>query len=181
MECKLKNLSRPSDLNAAVEGQRREGRRGYEDSALPLMFPGQSPGSPGFPYPLPLIRPGSSDEPRLPMLPPPGLSGLTPSHIPGLNPLDVTRLTLMKMMKENQLSQLKTFPQFEKDSFAEDRLGTPTKSLPKDDSDKDEESKPGDDDDDKRKLVVCIEINSVKYQGILFAQPPKVSDNVVQS
>ena len=178
----MKNFSRPSDLNAAVEGQRREGRRGYEDSPLPLMFPGQSPGSPGFPYPLPLIRPGSSDEPRLPMLPPPGLTGLTPPHIPGLNPLDVTRLTLMKMMKENQLSQLKSFPQFDKDSLAEDRLSTPTKSLPKDDSEKDEaeESKPGDE-DDKRKLVVCIEINSVKYQGILFAQSPKVSDNIVQS
>ena len=29
------------------------------------------------------------------------------------------------------------------------------------------------DDDDKKKLMVCIEVNSVKYQGILFAQPIK--------
>ena len=76
----MQNLSRPSDLNAAVEGQRREGRRGFDDSPGPmgLMFPGHPPGSP-FPYPLSpaltgalpgLMSPGIRDDSRLPMLPP---------------------------------------------------------------------------------------------------------------
>jgi len=182
-ECKMKNLSKPSDLNLAVEGQRREGRRGYDEGPTPMLFPGPGggPGSP-FPYPLPvpLLRPPGSEpggEPRLPMLPP---SSLTSSS---LNPLDVTRLTLMKIMGQNQLNFLPPhFPKIEtRTSSTDDQLQSPSPSKmnPKDNNNKEQREdnqkhkEEVEDDDDKKKLMVCIEVNSVKYQGILFAQPIK--------
>ena len=37
------------------------------------------------------------------------------------------------------------------------------------------------DEEEKKKMIVCIEINSIKYQGIWFAQPPPPVKNVIQS
>ena len=106
--------------------------------------------------------------------------GINPGHpprLPGLNPLDVTRLTLMKIMgQQNQMSFLPpTSPKQELQASGNEELPSPVKL--KENSDKEEENKL-EDDEEKKKLVVCIEINSIKYQGILFAQPPTSVNNV---
>ena len=179
-ECKTRNLSRPSELNQAIEGQRREGRRGYDEMPGPgLLFPGT--GSP-FPFPLPVMPSADPAEPRLPLLPPSA----------NLNPLDtMTRLTLMKMMGGSPAMSMSSLlpPPFPRpldtrtSSSSDDHpTSSPSPFKPSAESrDHANGSKDEDDDDDKKKLMVCVEINSVKYQGILFAQPPpqpKVSWNI---
>ena len=168
-ECKMKNLSKPSDLNAAVEGQRREGRRGYEDTGPLLLGPGQP-----FPYPglpgLPLLRPPTSEDPApRPLLPPVPTS---------LNPLDVTRLTLMKIMGHNSMSSFLPpplpLPSLPGRGSTEDKLQSPSPGPKLASREGKQSSEDGSsvEEEDKKKMIVCIEINSIKYQGILFAQPP---------
>ena len=168
-ECKTKNLSKPSDLSATVESQKREGRRGYEE---PAMFP-SSP----FPFPLPQLpvlpghlRPKMREESLLspPMLP------------PGFSPVDVTRLTLMKMMGQSQLPFLPSpFPSA--DSFNREEEEEQERQPAKKESDRnsrDEQPGQSSAEEERNKLLVCIEVNSVKYQGILFAQSDKNKDFV---
>ena len=178
----MKNLSKPSDLTVAVEGHRREARRGYDEA--PLMFP--APSGPGpFSYPGFPALPGLGEAgARLP------LAGLLP---PGLaNPLDpVTRLTLMKIMGQQNpgamtsLSSLlpPSFPKPESRTSMEEKLSSPSASPSKltvKEGKQRSEDEASLDEEEKKKMIVCIEINSIKYQGILFAQPPPVK-NVIQS
>ena len=176
-ECKTKNLSKPSDLTLTVESQRREGRRGYDEVAASSasLFP-SSP----FPFPLP----------QLPLLPPPGQlrpkmreEGLDClASPPVFSPVDVTRLTLMKMMGQSQLgSQLPflppPFPSSESSSSQEDsQARQPGRKGEDRNSREDRETEKSQAEEEKNKLVVCIEVNSVKYQGILFAQSDKNKD-----
>ena len=176
-ECKTKNLSKPSDLTLTVESQRREGRRGYEESS-PAMFP-SSP----FPFPLP----------QLPLLPPPGHlrpkmreeggGGLTsppgaPMLPPGFSPVDVTRLTLMKMMGQTHLPFLPPpFPSSDSTSSQEEATARPPGKKESDRNSREDQTEESRAEcEEKNKLVVCIEVNSVKYQGILFAQSDKDKD-----
>ena len=52
-ECTKRNLSNPTELQAAIEGNKREGRRGsygaYPEMALSGLHPGVPPGHPGLP------------------------------------------------------------------------------------------------------------------------------------
>ena len=52
-ECTKRNLSNPTELQAAIEGNKREGRRGsygaYPEMALSGLHPGLPPGHPGLP------------------------------------------------------------------------------------------------------------------------------------
>ena len=178
------NLSSPSDLNVAVEGHRREARRGYDE--VPPMFPGSGPFSyPGFP-----ALPGLGDHgARLP------LAGLLP---PGLgSPLDpVTRLTLMKIMGQQQnpgvMTSLSSLlpPSFSlpkpesRTGSVEEKLSSPSASPSKltvREGKQRSEDEASLDEEEKKKMIVCIEINSIKYQGILFAQQPPPVKNVIQS
>lgn len=108
-ECHMKNLSSPTELQQAIDGNRREGRRaGYESYN---MFPGPRPHIPLPPSSLPL--------PQISPLPPgfrPSFNGtgfpgnlLNPgkqSPGPGFNPanplsaLEMTRLALFKMYNQ---------------------------------------------------------------------------------
>ena len=182
----MKNLSKPSDLTVAVEGHRREARRGYDEG--PLMFPHSSPGP--FPYPGFPALPGLGDPgARLPLagLLPPGLASVA-------SPLDpVTRLTLMKIMGQQNpgamtsLSSLLppsfSLPKPESRTSVEEKLSSPSASPSKltvREGKQRSEDEASLDEEEKKKMIVCIEINSIKYQGILFAQPPPVK-NVIQS
>ncbi|KAL4705575.1 hypothetical protein ACJJTC_006903 [Scirpophaga incertulas] len=81
-ECEKKNLSTRSELDAAIEGNKREGRRAsgqYDAQAALAMFPFQPPLSRGVPaslaqlshmQPLSLSLGGGVPVPRLPPLPP---------------------------------------------------------------------------------------------------------------
>ena len=167
-ECKTKNLSQPSDLSASVESQRREGRRGYEDSSSSLF-----PSSP-FPFPLP----------QLPVLPPhlrPKMReeaiASPPMLPPGFNPVDVTRLTLMKMMGQSQLPFLPS-PFTADPAREEEEQERPPVRKESDRNSRDEQPELASAEEEKNKLLVCIEVNSVKYQGILFAQSDKNKDFV---
>ena len=180
----MKNLSKPSDLTMAVEGHRREARRGYDEP--PLIFPPTS-ASP-FPYPgLPSLPGLGEPGARLP------LAGLLP---PGLaSPLDpVTRLTLMKIMGQQNPGAITSLSSFlppappppesrtERTSL-EDKLSSPSASpakLTTREGKQKSEDEASTEDEEKNKMIVCIEINSIKYQGILFAQPPPVK-NAIQS
>ena len=170
-ECKTKNLSKPSDLTLTVESQRREGRRGYDEVAASSasLFP-SSP----FPFLLPppgQLRPKMREE---------GLDCL--ASPPVFSPVDVTRLTLMKMMGQSQLgSQLPflppPFPSSESSSSQEDsQARQPGRKGEDRNSREDRETEKSQAEEEKNKLVVCIEVNSVKYQGILFAQSDKNKD-----
>ena len=168
-ECKTKNLSQPSDLSASVESQRREGRRGYEDSSS-AMFP-SSP----FPFPLPQLpvlpahlRPKMREETLAspPMLP------------PGFNPVDVTRLTLMKMMGQSQLPFLPSPFTADPAAREEEEQEKPPARKESDRNSRDEQPELSSAEEEKNKLLVCIEVNSVKYQGILFAQSDRNKDFV---
>ena len=178
----MKNLSSPSDLTVAVEGHRREARRGYDEA--PMMFPG-GPGPfsyPGFPGLHSLGEAGA----RLP------LAGLLPPSLG--SPLDpVTRLTLMKIMGQQNpgamtsLSSLLppslSLPKPESRTSMEEKLSSPSASPSKltlREGKQRSEDEASLDEEEKKKMIVCIEINSIKYQGILFAQPPPVK-NVIQS
>ena len=175
-ECKTKNLSKPSDLTLTVESQRREGRRGYEDINTSAAFP-SSP----FPFPLPQLPllpgqlrpkmrddcqglPGLSSPPTNPMLP----------H--GFSPVDVTRLTLMKMMGQTHLPFLPPpFPSSDSSSSQEESQARLPGKKESDRNSREDQSR-AEAEEEKNKLVVCIEVNSVKYQGILFAQSDKTKD-----
>lgn len=108
-ECHMKNLSSPSELQAAIDGNRREGRRsGYDTYS---MFPGPRPQVP--------LPPSSLPMPQISPLPPglrpsfngagfPGalISGCGKQSPPGMNPanplsaLEMTRLALFKMYNQ---------------------------------------------------------------------------------
>ena len=176
------NLSSPSDLNVAVEGHRREARRGYDE--VPPMFPGSSP----FPYPGFPALPGLGDHgARLP------LAGLLP---PGIgSPLDpVTRLTLMKIMGQQNPGAMTSLSSLLPPSFSlpkpqsrtslEEKPSSPSASPSKltvKEGKQRSEDEASLDEEEKKKMIVCIEINSIKYQGILFAQQPPPVKNVIQS
>ena len=178
-ECREKNFSKPSELQAVVEGHRREGRRGCEEPPYSQFLPLPPTSFPSFLPQFPLLPP--------PLRPsPPG----EPQHSPGLphpalNPLDVTRLTLMKMMGG---APLPLFPKFlpgeteqsrrqhrqeEEEEEEDEERGEEGESkenqsvAPSGVETGPEEAGPGERD---RKMLVCMEINSVKYQGVLFAQ-----------
>ena len=76
-ECHMKNLSSPAELQQAIDGNRREGRRaGYESYN---MFPGVPPGRPQVPLP-----PTSLSLPQISPLPPgvrPPFNGNFPGNI----------------------------------------------------------------------------------------------------
>ena len=182
-ECKTKNLSKPSDLTLTVESQRREGRRGYDsESSSSQLFP-SSP----FPFPLPSLpllppppghlRPKMRDSDSLDSLAsPPGPPGLLP---PGFSPVDVTRLTLMKMMGGSHGLPFLP-PPFPSSDSASSQETTESQTRPgKKESDRnrrEDQTETSREEEEKNKLVVCIEVNSVKYQGILFAQSDKNKD-----
>ncbi len=93
-ECHMKNLSSPSELQAAIDGNRREGRRsGYDSYPHHPLFPGplgpRPPpphgmpplGGPGGPIPLP---PSSLPLPQMSPLPP-GLAAVRTSAAAAFN------------------------------------------------------------------------------------------------
>ena len=92
----------------------------------------------------------------------------------------------MKIMGQNQINSFlpQHFPKPDTRS-SEDTphspAPSPNKSSTKPENKQVNGAKAEEDDDegedDKKKLVVCIEINSVKYQGILFAQQPHIQSS----
>ena len=95
---------------------------------------------------------------------------------PGLSPVDVTRLTLMKMMGQTQLPFLPPpFPSSDSSSSQEEAQARLPGKKESDRNSREDQSR-AEAEEEKNKLVVCIEVNSVKYQGILFAQSDKTKD-----
>ena len=136
---------------------------------------------PSSPFPFPL--------PQLPLLPPPGQlrpkmreDSLTsppgaPMLPPGFSPVDVTRLTLMKMMGQTHLPFLPPpFPSSDSSSSQEESQARQPGKKESDRNSREDLTEAGRAEEEKNKLVVCIEVNSVKYQGILFAQSDKTKD-----
>ena len=78
-ECHMKNLSSPSELQAAIDGNRREGRRsGYDSYPHHLFPPGPHPGMPRPPN-VPLPPSSLPLPPQMSPLPP----GLRPNTFNG--------------------------------------------------------------------------------------------------
>jgi len=197
-ECREKNLSNPNELQSAIESHRREGRRqGYEGMHCFLPSSNYFPLPPSsFPHPLP----------QFPLLPPqlrPKTSeelSLSPggNFSPNLNQMDMTRIALMKMMGQTRLPFPPNFDQIEKYKRMQEM------------EEEEEEIEEDDDQnyfsDQKRKeikdkkpdfngfkgegvstvqtsessMVVSMELNSVKYQGVLFAQPININSQNIQ-
>lgn len=174
-ECRNKNLSSPSDLHSAIESHRREGRRqAYEG------FSGFIPTSSCFPLPpsplqIPLPQFPHLQQQRPKMFEDP-LIGRPFS--PGLNQMDMTRIALMKMMGQTRLpfpprplnlAPCKREEDFEQNQEEEeDRRDEREKPVngqkPEDQSEKLVGS-------GENSMVVSMELNSITYQGVLFAQP----------
>jgi len=187
-ECREKNLSNPNELQSAIESHRREGRRqGYEGMHCFLPSSNYFPLPPSsFPHPLP----------QFPLLPPQlrPKTGEDMSISPGgnlssnLNQMDMTRFALMKMMGQTRLPFPPNMDQIEKYRRMQEMEEEEEEIEDDDDQNyftdqknkerkikktdfigiKGESSSPV---TSESSMVVSMELNSVKYQGVLFAQP----------
>jgi len=181
-ECREKNLSNPSELQAAIETHRREGRRqGYEGMHCFLPSPNYFPLPPtSFPHPLP----------QFPLLPPQLRQKPSPDPpvspggnlVGNLNQMDMTRFALMKMMGQTRLPFPTNLDQVEKyrrmqemdeedEEIEEDQTYLTEVNNEERKTKKPEEDQKGEREGGESSMVVSLEINSVKYQGVLFAQP----------
>jgi len=181
-ECREKNLSNPNELQSAIESHRREGRRqGYEGMHCFLPSPNYFPLPPSsFPHPLP----------QFPLLPP-QLRQKTSEDSPlspggnfsgNMNQMDMTRFALMKMMGQTRLPFQPNLEQMEKyrrmqeiedeeEEIEEDQNYLTESNNGERKIKKSEEDLKGGSPAGESSMVVSLELNSVKYQGVLFAQP----------
>ncbi|TRY67938.1 hypothetical protein TCAL_05348 [Tigriopus californicus] len=182
-ECHMKNLSSPNELQQAIDGNRREGRRSGYDS-YPHMFPGPRPTMPLPPTSLSLpqisplppgMRPHSFNGTGFPgnisnvlggKSPPPGINHANP-----LSALEMTRLALFKMYNQAGLPPppLRDLPGHPPGLTGLD-VGRAMAEQQARAFQAVRES-------GESSLVVTLEINSVMYQGVLFAQPKKNSNS----
>lgn len=102
-ECTKRNLSNPTELQAAIEGNKREGRRGsygaYPEMALSGLHPGVPPGHPGLPSqisPMSLVT-GPRFNGNGTSHPMPPTSRAANGHGDPLSAVEMTRLALLKM------------------------------------------------------------------------------------
>ncbi|CAH1392722.1 unnamed protein product [Nezara viridula] len=179
-ECEKRRLSTPGELQAAIDGNRREGRRGSYGTYADMLTRSPSQQS----SPLSLVTGG-----RAPPPPPSSVNDSPPGSPPEhsavtLTPLEMSRITLWNLYNNNTPQEMqKEALNLEK---REDTLPPPAKRHYPDNDDVNytgahiKISSRGDGRGSENSLVVSMDINGTMYQGVLFAQTSR-SNNRLQS